>query len=141
MSELPRFSCIAPSGPPLNVTFTSRGKHWLELSWKAPDQRWNGEEKGYQVCHSVQENSSNPSCSELTNSLSYTISQLLSSTKYFVTVSAATNAGVGPRSLEVSKMTNGGKYTSYYFYIWWKECNRIGVWSGFSLARLKGFKG
>ena len=99
---------VAPSGPPLNVTFTSLGKNSLEVSWQAPDQSWNGERKGYQVCHSLQENSSNVSCSGLTKSLSYNISELLSSTKYFVTVSAATNAGFGPKSLEVSQITSGG---------------------------------
>jgi hypothetical protein len=107
------FSIVAPGGPPLNVVFKSREKNLLEVSWEAP-QIWNGIPRGYQVCYSFEENSSNPSCSWQNTSLSYTISQLLPSTKYFVTVSAATNAGSGPKSSEISKITNGGKYELNY---------------------------
>ena len=93
----------------MNVAFKSRGKNSLEVSWKAPNQRWNGEPKGYQVCHSDQEMSNNPKCTGLTGSLSHTIFNLQPSTKYFVTVSAATSVGAGPKSSEISKITNGGK--------------------------------
>ena len=100
---------VVPSGPPLNVAFKSRGKKSLEVSWKAPDQRWNGEPKGYRVCHSNQEMSNNPKCTGLTKSLLHTIFNLQPSTKHFVTVSAATSFGFGPKSSEISKITNGGK--------------------------------
>ncbi len=112
MGKLPIFyvGCVVPSEPPSNVAFKSRGKNSLEVSWEAPDQSWNGEPKGYQVCHSDQQMSNKPTCIGLTaQSLSHTISNLQPSTKYFVTVSAATSVGAGPKSSKVSKITNGGK--------------------------------
>jgi hypothetical protein len=40
-----------------------------------------------------------------------TLNNLQPSTKYFVTVSASTKDGLGEKSLEVSKITNGGNLT------------------------------
>lgn len=101
---------IAPSGPPVDVTFGSRSKNTILISWKAPlqDER-NGEVTGYEVCYSDQAKSDNPTCIKTNAILSYTIKNLQPSTKYFVTIAAGTSVGFGPRSFKVHKTTNGGK--------------------------------
>ena len=100
---------IVPSALPFNVTIHSRGKNVLVVYWQAPDKRlWDGELTGYQVCYSTLESDKNAKCL-MTATFVYTISKLHPSTKYFVTVSAGTRAGYGNKSLEVSKITNGGK--------------------------------
>jgi hypothetical protein len=83
--------------------------------WNAPrDQRWDGEQKKYNVCYSFDEKSSNPLCHGLTSSNSLNLDGLNSATKYFVTVSTVTYDGrrwlTGPQSVEISQITNGGKY-------------------------------
>lgn len=95
------------TGPPLDIVLKSRGKTSLEVSWKAPNGP-NSELIGYKICFRTKETS--PECSELkgTKVLSITINDLQPSAMYFVTVSAGTEAGFGEKSLEVSKMTNGG---------------------------------
>jgi netrin-G3 ligand len=104
-----------PSGAPGSVAFTTRSTNKLTVSWSAPSGNLrNGKLTGYRVCYSDKENSSNPSCFKK-NALSNTtvIQKLRPATKYFVTVEAATNAGYGPKSMEISKMTNGGKHRSH----------------------------
>ena len=110
--EIDEFHSVG-SRSPSNVSFTYRNKTTLEVSWKAPEI-WNGEPKGYQLCFSKQE-TSRFQCRS-TNSLSYTMSRLSPATKYFVTVSAVTSAGVGPASVNVSDMTNGGNVMFNYCY-------------------------
>ena len=79
----------------------------LSLSWNAPHvEERNGKLTGYQVCYSDQTKST---CTKNITALSYTIKNLQPSTKYFVTVSAGTSAGFGPRSPEINITTNGGK--------------------------------
>ena len=98
-----------PKVPPLNVRFTTRGERKLVVSWNAPDaQRWIGTATRYKICYSTQQRASRPTCSE-TNRISYEISSLKPSTRYFVTVSAGTSVGLGPKSEEVSIITYGGK--------------------------------
>jgi hypothetical protein len=94
------------------VVFTNRSKEQLTVSWGAPSRNsQNGKLTGYRVCYSEKARSSNSSCSP-TNAQSYTaqINNLRSATKYFVTVEAGTTAGYGPKSEEISKITNGGKH-------------------------------
>ena len=120
----------APSGSPRYVTFTKRSKQQLTVSWTAPDEKlWNGELTGYRICYSDKAGSTgNPSCSVCyfdkakssntscspKNADSYTnqINNLRSATKYFVNVAAATSVGYGPKSVKISKITNGGKHKS-----------------------------
>ena len=99
-----------PSSPPLNVTFTSRQKNQLEVSWEPPPRHsWNSILIAYQVCYSEQANSSNQTCTLKTPwSKSALIEKLQPATKYFVTVAAGTTAGFGKKSKEISKITNGG---------------------------------
>ena len=97
-----------PTAPPLNVHFARRSERKLEVSWDKPDRRrWSVITTRYKICYSTQERSSRPSCRE-TNRLSYEITSLQPSTKYFVSVSAGTNDGFGPKSAEISQITNGG---------------------------------
>ncbi|XP_028416881.1 uncharacterized protein LOC114541103 isoform X2 [Dendronephthya gigantea] len=97
-----------PDGPPLKVAFTSRGKDFLNVSWKPPEKSFrNGELTGYQICYSTMKNDKNPECS-LTAAFSYTITTLESFTKYYVTVSAGTKVGYGKKSVEISEITDGG---------------------------------
>ena len=92
------------------MAFGSRTKNSLSVSWRAPDERSrNGKLKGYRICYSDQEKSNNPTCTERITALTYTINNLQSATKYFVTVSAGTSVGLGPNSAEISRITNGGK--------------------------------
>ena len=101
-----------PSEAPGSVAFTKRSKEQLTVSWRAPSRNsQNGELTGYRVCYSHKANSNNQSCSPK-NAQSYTaqISDLRPATKYFVTVAARTAAGYGPKSEEINKITNGGKY-------------------------------
>ena len=97
-----------PTAPPLNVHFARFSKRKLTVSWNKPDtRRWSGITTRYKICHSTQERSSRPTCRK-TNSLSYKITSLQPSTKYFVSVSAGTSDGFGAKSVEISQITNGG---------------------------------
>ena len=94
----------------MHVPFRSKTK--LQISWKEPNtQTCNCEITGYKICYSTHESAEN--C-EVAKELSgtetqATITSLISSTKYFVTVSAKTRAGYGPKSKKISKITNGGR--------------------------------
>ena len=97
-----------PTAPPLYVHFARRSERKLTVSWNKPDTRtWSGITTRYKICHSTQERSSRPTCRE-TNKLSYDITSLQPSTKYFVSVSAGTSDGFGPKSAEISEITYGG---------------------------------
>ncbi|CAB4004016.1 receptor-type tyrosine- phosphatase epsilon-like, partial [Paramuricea clavata] len=98
-----------PSRFPSNVTFTTRGKNNLTVSWRHLNKSLrNGILKGYIVCYSDKARSSYPSCShQNAYSNATVIDKLQPATKYFVTVAAGTIAGYGPRSSEISKITNG----------------------------------
>ena len=96
------------------MAFAKRSRNKLTVSWIAPaENSQNGKLTGYNVCYSENARSSNLSCSP-TNAQSYTaqINNLQPATKYFVTVAARTTAGYGPKSAEISKITNGGKNIS-----------------------------
>jgi hypothetical protein len=104
------FIYLVPSGPPLSVTVNFRSNDSLGISWEKPyENLWNGELTAYQVCYrtAVDENKNcfytEPSV------LSLNVSDLQPSTKYLVTVAASTKIGYGNKSLEISKITNGGK--------------------------------
>jgi hypothetical protein len=96
------------------VTFNSRGKTSLQVSWKTPEESLqNVELTGYQVCFYTKDTV--PECLVLaglstisTKVLSLTLNNLQPSTKYFVTVSASTKAGFGEKSLAINKITSGG---------------------------------
>ena len=93
----------------MNVQFTTHSRRKLVVSWNPPDtRRWSGKATRYKICYSTQERASHPRCS-VTNRLSYEITSIQPSTRYFVTVSAGTNDGFGPKSAEISQITNGGK--------------------------------
>lgn len=110
------FSIIpVPSGPPHNVIFKSRGKTWLEISWKAPVSSRDDEVKEYQVCYSTRDTFPKCLVHNDTKTLSFTIRNLLPSTKYFVAVSASTQFTHGEKSLNVSKITNGGNFKQFVF--------------------------
>ena len=112
------FFTKAPSGPPLDVTFKHRSKSSLMILWTAPDKcSRNGKLIGYQVCYSDQTKSKNPTCigTNTSRALSYTIKNLAPSTKYFVTVSAGTISGFGPKSRDINKTTNGGNHACFKF--------------------------
>jgi hypothetical protein len=115
-----------PSGSPWNVTITKRSKNELTVSWRAPDQSLQTDQlTGYKVCYFDKARSSNSNCSVCysdkarsrnpscfqENDQSYTIvmGELRPATPYFVTVTAGTSGGYGPKSKEISKITNGGK--------------------------------
>ncbi|XP_028402590.1 receptor-type tyrosine-protein phosphatase delta-like isoform X2 [Dendronephthya gigantea] len=106
----------APSGRPYNVKLAARSQTSLNITWTAPHKRtWNAEKlTGFKVCHYIHENKNSLTCISVTSSATtawsytYTINRLQSSTKYFVTVSAATVGGVGPKSTTVSGITDGG---------------------------------
>ena len=103
------FSVIpVPSGPPQNVIFISRSQTSIEISWKAPVSTRNNKLTAYEVCYSTR--NTFPECllHNNTKTLSHAISNLRPSTKYFVTVSASTKFSHGEKSLNVSKITNGG---------------------------------
>ncbi|XP_028402588.1 receptor-type tyrosine-protein phosphatase F-like [Dendronephthya gigantea] len=109
----------APSGPPLNVTFISRSKTSLGISWKAPvESTRKSKFTGYRVCFFT--NDTSPECLILKSPkvFSLALKNLRPSTKYFVTVSASTEHGYGEKSPEVSKITNKGPVnliaTSFY---------------------------
>ena len=98
-----------PTAPPGNVHFKIRGSSKLVVSWNEPDKQvWSGQTTRYKICHSTQRRDLRPTCSE-TAGLSYKITSLQPSTKYFVTVSAGTSDGFGRKSVEISKITYGGK--------------------------------
>ena len=98
-----------PTAPPWNVHFKTRGSRKLVVSWNEPDKRvWSGQTTRYEICHSTQRRDLRPTCS-VTDRLSYEITSLQPSTRYFVTVSAGTSDGFGRKSVEISEMTYGGK--------------------------------
>ena len=98
-----------PKAPPLNVRFTTRGERKLVVTWNAPDtRRWSGTATRYEICHSTQQRASQPRCSE-TNRLQFEITSVQPATRYFVTVSAGTSVGFGPKSEEISIITYGGE--------------------------------
>ena len=101
-------SIAVPTAPPLNVRVTTSGEQKLLVSWNEPDtRRWSGKATRYKICYSTQQRASRPTCSE-TNRLSYEITSLRPATRYFVTVSAGTSDGFGPKSVEISKTTDEG---------------------------------
>ena len=105
-AHFPVFNAV-PTVPPLNLRFTAHGKRKLVLSWNQPDTRvWSGNATRYKICYSNQERASRLRCSETTR-LQYEITSLQPATRYFVTVSAGTSYGFGPKSAEVSEMTYG----------------------------------
>ena len=80
----------------------------LVVSWKKPNsQEWSGEVTRYKICYSTEERILWPKCSE-TIGLSYEITSFKPATKYFVTVSAGTSDGFGPKSVEINEITYGG---------------------------------
>ena len=92
----------------MNVRFTSRSRRKLVVSWNEPDTRiWSGKATRYEFCYSTKERDSRPQCEE-TNRFLFEISSLQPAKKYFVTVSAGTREGFGPKSAEISKITNRG---------------------------------
>ena len=81
----------------------------LVVTWDAPNsRRWSGTATRYKIFYSTQQRASRPRCLE-TSRLSYEITSLNSSTRYFVTVSAGTSLGFGPKSEEISVITYGGE--------------------------------
>ena len=107
----------APSGPPLGVVIYSKSKSSLSISWKPPNITfWNGIVNMYKVCHSIT-GDQNVKCSgAVTSSLSYTIRNLQSATKYSVKVSAGTSAGYGTVfSAPVIDITNQGESFNRFF--------------------------
>ncbi len=61
---------------------------------------------------------SNPSCfSENASSFTAEIKNLRRATKYSVTVAAGTSAGYGPKSTEISKITNEGKHVENFYFL------------------------
>ena len=85
-----------------------RGERKLVVTWNAPDsRRWSGKATRYKICYSTQQRDSRPRCLE-TNRLSYEITSLQPATRYFVTVSAGTTAGFGPKSVEIHEVTKEG---------------------------------
>ena len=117
---------LGNSGPPLNVTLKSRGKTSLDVSWKVPDKNLqNSEVTGYQVCFYTKDTAAKCLVVQSSKVLSRTLYYLQPSTKYFVTVSAITKAGYGEKSLEVSKITNGGIIIgSYIAQLAHRQCIR-----------------
>ena len=94
----------------MNVRFTTRMKKKLVVSWNEPDKgRWNGTATRYKICYSTQQRASRPSCKETHGLSSYEITSLQPATKYFVTVSAGTRDGFGPKSEEICVITYGGE--------------------------------
>ena len=80
----------------------------LVVSWKKPNsQEWSGEVTRYKICYSTEERILWPKCSE-TIGLSYEITSFKPATKYFVTVSAGTIYGFGPKSAKNNEITYGG---------------------------------
>ena len=80
------------------------------MSWNAPDTKfWNGVLTRYLLCYN--QPARTPRCRFIRSSgrLQGTIYNLQPTTKYFVTVSAGTKVGYGNKSLEISKITSGGK--------------------------------
>ena len=97
-----------PTAPPWNVHCKTRSSRKLVVSWNEPDKQvWSGQTTRYKICHSTQRRASRPTCS-VTDGLSYKITSLQPSTKYFVTVSAGTSDGFGRKSAEISETTYGG---------------------------------
>ena len=90
------------------MRFTARGERRLVVSWNEPDtRRWNGAATQYKLCYSTQQRASRPRCLQ-TNRLSYEITSLQPFKRYFVTVSAGTTAGFGPKSVEIHEVTKEG---------------------------------
>ena len=100
---------IGLSGPPSNLVFKSRSKTSLQVSWNAPEERLqSGEITGYNVCFHTKDTAPKCLLPKSTKVLSHTLRNLRPSTKYYVTVAASTSVGYGEKSLEMSKITNGG---------------------------------
>ena len=98
---------------PTNVFFQYRRKNELKVSWRKPStQLCNCEITGYKICYSTKKNAE---CRIFvdTSETNVVITPLRPSTKYFITVSAKTNVGYGPKSTEVNKITNGGMNLFY----------------------------
>ena len=101
-------SIAVPTAPPLNVRVTRSGERKLLVSWNEPDRQiWSGKATRYKICYSTQQRASRSTCSE-TNRLSYEITSLQPFKRYFVTVSAGTSDGFGPKSEEISQTTDEG---------------------------------
>ena len=80
----------------------------LVVSWKKPNsQEWSGGVTRYEICYSTEERILWPKCS-VTIGLSYEIASFKPATKYFVTVSAGTSDGFGPKSAKINEITYGG---------------------------------
>ena len=93
----------------MNVALKSRGKTSLQVSWNGPVERLQmGKLTGYQVCFYTRDTAGECLVLKSTNVLSLTLNNLRPSTKYYVTVAASTSVGYGKKSLEISKITNGG---------------------------------
>ena len=100
---------IGLSRPPMNVALKSRGKTSLQVSWNAPEESLQmGELTGYQICFYTRDNAGECLVLKSTKVLSLTLRNLRPSTRYYVTVAASTSVGYGEKSLEMSKITNGG---------------------------------
>ena len=101
----------APSGPPLDVVSHSKSINSLSISWKLPDITFrNGIVNKYKVCYSITGDQNVKYSGAVTSSLSYTIRNLQSATKYSVKVSAGTSAGYGTIfSAPVINITNQGR--------------------------------
>ena len=109
MNTIHFLSIAVPTVPPLDVGFTSRGERKLVVSWNEPDTRiWSGKATRYKICYSTQQRASRPRCLETIRLSSYEITSLNPATRYFVTVSAGTTAGFGPKSEEISEITKEG---------------------------------
>ena len=99
----------APSGPPLGVVIYSKSKSSLSISWKPPNITfWNGIVTRYNVCYSITGNQK-VTCSGEVKSSPYNITNLKSSTKYSVNVSAGTSVDFGVSSPYVMDITNQGE--------------------------------
>ena len=93
------------------MAITNRGTHWLRLSWKPPERRLtNGNILHYQVCRSTSSADTSPTCiNSVTLSRGYyDLRNIRPETNYFVTVAAATTAGYGVKSAEISGTTKEG---------------------------------
>ena len=99
----------APSGPPLDVVFYSKSKSSLSISWKPPDINFrNGNVTRYKVCYLIT-GDQKVTCPGKVKSSPYNITNLKSSTKYSVNVSAGTSVDFGVSSPYVMDITNQGE--------------------------------
>lgn len=106
LSNLKNFS--VPSGPPLNIRTSSRSTASLTFTWDPPaEKKRHGVIIKYGTCLSYTKNGA---CFENVNQMrrSWPVSALSPMTKYFLNVSAETNAGKGVSSESLGFYTNGG---------------------------------